>query len=323
MLNHHDTKLEFSFPRVHACARFELSLESTLVLPDDGRDYGLTPPLGELPLVKVEGPVAAVLGPESAARGGVAAPLARGAATWLRFTPNKTTGRRGAYPVAIKVGAGMRSAITAGPWSPGLTPGDYCVAPPQQWVDGYAVERGLIRQFVAADVDDAATVETQLTGAGHFGGLQVEVVPMRGEVYERLYPYTPEPVYRGGGVSRGGGVTRGGGALESFSPKGVEQGFAAGGLMRQRIEPDPYGLDVWDLDAAEKVFIHVLTVGAWYRATGRPAPAPPSRETYARYGVPWFPAYGGDALGGKGLTGAIKSVGHFEPPKGNVPGGNW
>lgn len=42
--------LVFRFPEVHADVRYRIDFERTLRIPDDNRDYPLTPGLGRLPV---------------------------------------------------------------------------------------------------------------------------------------------------------------------------------------------------------------------------------------------------------------------------------
>jgi hypothetical protein len=58
-------------------------------------------------------------------------------------------------------------------------PQDYLVVPKQPWLDGYCVEIGVIRQSVAMPLGQGFSIEEQLTGEAEFGGLQLEVFPIR------------------------------------------------------------------------------------------------------------------------------------------------
>ncbi|MCU0684510.1 MAG: hypothetical protein MUF34_20075 [Polyangiaceae bacterium] len=337
-------RLEFSFPQVHADARLVVTFRRTLRIPDDGRQYDLPPGLGNFPLVNVEGEVAAKLGDRLAKRGGVALPMYQSEAAWLAFEPHRASGRGSAYPFAIKVAAGKRSAVTAKPYQDGLQQGDYCVAPKQLWLDGFATGPGVVRQFVAAPLGMGFTVEEQLDGKAEFGGLQLEVYPMRADEYERRFPVRPAPVTRG--------ATRGGG-LESFGGTRMlsvqSMGMAAGGTMKQQVFADEFGLSAWDASAHDSVFVHLLNSLAWQAVTGQAPPtAPRSAADYTRYNLPWFSHYAdGPVLGGGGETGKVQSATQLaegkgfgvlpenescEPtnvvaippaPVGNVPSGTW
>jgi hypothetical protein len=43
------------------------------------------------------------------------------------------------------------------------------VAPKHPWLDGYCVEKGVIRQFVAIPLGEGYSLEEQLTGEAEFG----------------------------------------------------------------------------------------------------------------------------------------------------------
>ena len=90
------------------------------------------------------------------------------------------------------------SAITGESWRRGLSrnPQDYLVVPGQPWLDGYCVEKGIIRQFVAMPLGEGYSVEEQLTGKAEFGGMQIEVFPMRPEAFERRFPLRARSVMR-------------------------------------------------------------------------------------------------------------------------------
>ncbi len=46
---------------------------------------------------------------------------------------------------------------------------DYVVVPGQPWLDGYCVDKGHIRQFVAMPLGSGYSAEEQLTGAAEHG----------------------------------------------------------------------------------------------------------------------------------------------------------
>lgn len=56
---------------------------------------------------------------------------------------------------------------------------DYLVIPDQKWLDGVANADGTVRQFVAVRAISGYSVEAQITGHNHVGGLQFEVTPAK------------------------------------------------------------------------------------------------------------------------------------------------
>lgn len=55
---------------------------------------------------------------------------------------------------------------------------DYLVVPNQLWLDGIANGNGTVRQFVATPLGSGYSVEAQIRGHEHYGGIQVEVTPL-------------------------------------------------------------------------------------------------------------------------------------------------
>jgi hypothetical protein len=49
-----------------------------------------------------------------------------------------------------------------------------------------------------------------------------------------------------------------------------DMGLAPGGLMRQEITKDAYGLDAWDTTRPLRCFVHILNSQQWHGATGQP-----------------------------------------------------
>ena len=117
-------------------------------------------------------------------------PMYQSEAMWLLFSGTLDPERSVQYPFAIKVATGKIDAVTGKDWSNGLHrgPQDYMVAPGQPWLDGYCVEKGVIRQFVAMPLGQGYTAEEQITGKAEHGGLQIIVYPMKREVFERRFP---------------------------------------------------------------------------------------------------------------------------------------
>jgi len=61
--------------------------------------------------------------------------------------------------------------------------------------DGYCVEKGTIRQFVAMPLGRGYTAEEQVTGQAEHGGLQIVAYPMKAEAYRKLYSRRDEVMY--------------------------------------------------------------------------------------------------------------------------------
>ena len=56
---------------------------------------------------------------------------------------------------------------------------DYMTVPKQQWLDGIAVQPGVVRQFVATQVGSGESIEAQLTGKEEYAGILFAVTPRK------------------------------------------------------------------------------------------------------------------------------------------------
>ncbi len=156
-------------------------------------------------------------------------------------------------------------------------PQDYLVSPKQRWLDGFAIEKGVIRQFVAMPLGDGYSVEEQLTGNAEWGGLQISVLPLKAEVWQaKRRAWEEEQKRRAERRS-----------MLMLEPTahfsiGAPMGLAAGGRMRQIISPDPFNIDDWELNAADRVFITLVHAKDWKGTTGEAAPnQPPTAKEYS------------------------------------------
>lgn len=253
---------------------FTVSFQRTLRVPEAEQSYPLPPGLGRLPISRVRDHAGAVP-PEWLDQDGLFIPLYQHEALWLAF------GGPWWRPSAIQVGVGGINAVSGTAWDQGLNhhPQNYLVTPHQPWLDGINSGDGHVRQFVAAALGRGVTVEGQLTGAEEHGGIQLRV-------YQPLPGRFPEEAPAEDEVSP-----------EQVVPMAasVSMGLGAGGLIRQKIYPDPHGIEAWDPESASCVFVHILNSRQYQRVTGRPAPPTPvSAATYAEHGLPWFDLYDED-----------------------------
>ena len=286
MITLHKNRLRFDFPDVHPEAVCTLELIRTLRIPDDGREYPLPPGFARFPLRHLDDHAARL--PEHwRRRGGVLMPMHQAEAMWINFDAP------GGYPFALKIATGKVCAVSGDEWVNhlNLDPQDYVVVPEQPWLDGYCVEKGLIRQFVAMPLGKGYTAEEQLTGLAEYGGLQLIAYPMKREHYESHF---------GEGLVAYGAMP----ALQDSAPA---MGLAPGGKMRQEIYEDPYGLDAWDQRHSSRCFVSIANSGQWMALTGElPPTRPPTAKEYTEAGMPWFEYYGGDA---EAIAGAQKLAG--------------
>jgi len=238
--------------------RFSASFQRTLRVPDDGRAYPLPPGLGLFPIHVV-----------NALGGTFLVPLYQREALWIGF--DAATWK----PNAVKIAVGDINAISGEPWREGLhdDPQDYLVCPPQLWLDGINAGPGHIRQFVAVPFGEGVTIEEQLSGGKHLGGLQIEVFEPRPD----RFPDEP---------------TGEADDMPAFVSSPMELGMAAGGRIAQKVYRDPYGVSVWDAGHRGVAFVHLLNAEQYHSVTGfNPPPTPISARTYTEYGFPWFDLY--------------------------------
>lgn len=302
--------LNFTFPDVHPEAELQINFQRTLRIPDDDHDYPLPPGLGTFPIQHVDDHAPNV--PSSwLQHGGVMLPMFQSEAMWLDFDSSWIEQNDVAYPFAIKVAAGKQCAISGEPWNEGVTgkPQNYMVAPEQPWLDGFVVEKGCIRQFVAMPLGSGYSAEEQITGAAQHGGLQVAVYPMKRNVFERRFPK----------VKR----------MKKMQSHDVcysmpeccsapDMGLAPGGRMKQEIYSDPYDVDDWDIEAGGRCFVHLCNSMTWQSLTGEVPPHPaPTAKVYNSSGLPWFDYYDDSmtAVGGSPILAKLKSVAQLSAEK--------
>ena len=292
--------LVFRCPEVHVEARCTIEFQRTLRIPDDGTDYPLPPGFGRFPLRHLDDYSARL--PEAwGRRGGVITPMHQAEALWISFKSFD-------YPFAVKVATGKICAVTGDQWVTYLNgdPQDYLVLPEQPWLDGYCVEKGLVRQFVAMPLGDGYTAEEQLTGEARHGGLQIVAYPMKRTRYEQHRARRAMAVRR----------------VDVCEAPPPDMGLAPGGRMRQEVYEDRFGLDVWDQRHASRCFVSIANSTQWMAATGeRPPTLPPSAKAYTEAGLPWFEWYGGDAeaLAGAKKFASLTSIAELGKRHGQAP----
>lgn len=300
--------LEFSFPEVHANARMQIDFQRTLRIPDDGNEYPLPAGLGRFSVHHVDDHADRV--PEGWLRhGGVMLPMYQAEALWLNFSSRRS------YPFAVKVAAGKINAVTGDAWTDGLhaKPQDHMVVPKQPWLDGYCVEEGLIRQFVAMPLGSGYSAEEQITGKGEHGGLQIIVYPMKSEAYERMM----EKRRRTQAMRVESSMV-----MSERASSWPDMGLAPGGRMRQEIYDDPHDFEVWDRGGSSRCFVHLTNALVWRAITGeQPPTTPPTSREYQRAGIPWFDYYAEDraALKGSKTLSELESVLERAAGKGDAP----
>ena len=275
MMELNSDRLCVSFPEVHQDAHCQISFQRTLRIPDDNREYPLPAGLGNFPIFHVDDYAEKV--PRTwIDHGGVFLPMYQSEAMWINFqVPDD-------YPFAVKIAAGKINAVTGESWSDGLSASsqDYVVLPDQPWLDGFSIRHDLIRQFVAMPLGEGFTAEAQISGEEVMGGLQIAVYPMKANYYEKH-------------VSRPSSLQ----ASDFYVSCNVDMGLAPGGLMRQEIYEDPYGIEAWDKSRVSRCFVHIVNSSAFHSITCcRPPTEPFSTKDYTNAGIPWFDYWDDEAV---------------------------
>ncbi len=313
MIELKNDRLAFSFPEVHPHAGLSIDFQRTLRIPDDDKTYPLPPGLGRFPLCHVDDHADTV--PSGwLEHGGVMMPMFQSEALWLFFQTGYDPERHASYPCAIKIATGKIDAVTGKDWSNGLHrgPQDYMVAPRQLWLDGYCVEKGVIRQFVAMPLGAGYSAEEQITGKAEHGGIQIVVYPMKREVFERRFPKREIVYERAMAFDTCCGCAAPAAAM----------GLAPGGRMKQEIYEDPFDFADWDTAHSSRCFVHIANSLSWRAITGQAPPTiPPTAKQYSQAGLPWFDYYDetARAVEGSGILGKLKSVLGMGKHKGETP----
>jgi hypothetical protein len=304
--------LEFSFPEVHPGAKMSISFERTLRIPDDGKQYHLPPSLGSFPALKIDDLPEERIPTKWKEHGGILLPMYQSEAMWISFHPHYPDQRSGAYPFAVRIATGKISAISGKAFVKNMKENDYVVIPEQPWLDGFVVDDDFIRQFIAAPLGSGVSVEAQISGEDKIGGIQIEVIPMKNNIFNEKFPKLKKNNFR----SDSKGIFKTGSlddslycACASFDSN-PDMSLAAGGKMKQKIEADPHGLDVWDVEHSSKVFVHLTNSIAWRAITGTEPPSIPlTAREYTQAGLPWFDYYtDGTTLKATEELKSIKSV---------------
>lgn len=314
MIELRSDELVFAFRDVHPSAVLTLNFQRTLRIPDNEKDYPLPPGLGNFPLRHVDDFASKVPGAWME-HGGVMLPMYQAEALWICFEGKHDGSRWVEYPFAVKIATGKVNAVSGETWKAGLNhrPQDYVVVPEQPWLDGYCVEKGIIRQFVAMPLGAGYTAEEQATGKAEHGGLQIVAYPMKREVFERRFPVQRDT---------GARFSQREDAICCCCEAPPAMGLAPGGRMRQEIYDDPYDINDWDLIHGSRCFVHIANSMVWHQVTGESPPTtPPTAKEYTDAGLPWFEWYDdhNHALAGATVLAGIKSVAELGKQKGDVP----
>ena len=209
-------------------------------------------------------------------------------ALWMSFRP-------AGEPVAVVIGAGGINAITGERLGTALVKDGYLVTPPQLWLDGWKAPDGTVYQFVATphQKGEGLTVGEQLLGAeSETGAIGLSVYQAKNPA--KLAPYwtplegwgddpygAPEHWQAHAGAKLRAASSQ---VRERAVPWG-EMGLGKGGKIRQKVYPDPHGIEVWREASTGAGVVYLVTAAAFQEITGRALPPPTAQ---AGYKGPWF-----------------------------------
>jgi hypothetical protein len=225
-------------------------------------------------------------------------PMHQAEAMWISF--------RGDFPMAVTVAAGKVNAITGSSLTRDLhrAPQDYLVTPDQPWLDGFCVEKGVIRQFVAMPLGQGYSVEEQISRTAEHGGLQLIVHPLKAAAYRKFQRERARIACRSTG---------------EIARREADMGLAPGGRMRQEVYEDPFESADWSQKHVSRCFITIVNTVLWPSLTGETPPSvSPTASDYTKAGLPWFEYYdpGAVALPGSDTLAKVKSVKAMSESKG-------
>lgn len=312
-------ELVFEFPEVHRDAVLKIAFHRTLRVPDTGHKNRLPPSLGHFPLKNIDDLKADRLPGHWPKRGGIVLPMFQSEAMWLSF--QAPTG----YKFAIKIACGKINAITGKPWSNELDfdEQDFVVAPDQPWIDGFAVTKGVVRQFVAMPLGSGHSVEEQVTGKAEFGGIQIIVYPLKATAWERMRQrHTRDLVLGGMSLSASSSCFMekslfSASPLRSQARMAPDMGIAQGGSIEQEIFKSKVDRDDWG-QTYSRCFVAIANSLCWQHITGQVPPhMPPTAKDYAAQGLPWFDYYADSpALNGSEILSKVKTVAEIDTETG-------
>jgi hypothetical protein len=258
-------KVDLIGGRIKFDERLTVSFHRTLRLPENGGVYPLPPGLGLLP-VKRSGSGSGTLE--------LLVPLFRREALWIGFSATAWK------PNAVKIIAGGINAVSGQPDDACRldTVQNYVVCPNQPWIDGCNIGGGVIRQFVAMPLGQGYGLGAN-TPSGEKGGLDISAFdPLPGHFPDAPPPPPPGPIKMARAIF---GI-----------PAAEEMTLGAGGRMRQKIYPDPFGHEIWDPGAIGRAHVQLIDARDWRSVTGEEVPPSPiDTEAYTRAGLPWFDIY--------------------------------
>lgn len=261
--------LQFGFPSLGEDEGLEVRFHRMLRVEDGDTINPLPSPIGCFPLHLVDDH-AARLPDAISKRGGIMFPVQPFEAMQISITV------MGDLPFAVKIGAGKINVISGNAWSDDGTPAqsDIVFVRNQVLLDGFYVDRGLVRQFVAAPLGQGLTVEEQLTGEYEFAGLQLAAYPLRAEIV-KLLKEERERAIAAARAAYVDGVRE----MRALPSQEERAGIMPGGYLAQDFQQSRFKPTSWDVDGRVRCFVQPILSSEWQRLTEM---VPPLIDIYAR-----------------------------------------
>lgn len=265
----------------------KLSFHRTLRIPDDGRSYPLPAGLGRFPINRVED-YASTVPNEWLKEGGFFIPLYQKEAVFIQFEGP------GWHPTIAKICVGKINAVSGKTYSEILSANrqDYVVIPDQRWLDGLVSTTGTVKQFVAMPLGQGYTIESQITDEEKFGGFQIVVFDAVDGRFPERDPSIDKAVIAEEERRRKRKLDPLYSQHQIAHALSISMGIAAGGVLKQQIHKDTYGVESWDADRKGGITIHLVNSLAYKAITGHEAPPTPiTSAQYQRARIPWHSHY--------------------------------
>jgi hypothetical protein len=315
----------------------EITFHRTVRVPDGRQPSNLPPSLGRIKLYPVS--KYAERCPKNWEPEGYFMALHDTEAMWMSFTPR--------HPVALLVGAGGINALNGEKLGTTLAKENYVVAPPQPWLDGWKDADGTVYQFVATPYKkgEGLSVAEQLMGReSKTGAIGIALFdPKDVKALKPVFP--PLEGYSGSIMGNdflwtqtAGEYTNKESLMDVFGKmtkiecsaaqeaaekevvrltksralgaglKFTEMGIGRGGKIVQKIYPDPYGLDIWQVEPSATLVTYLVNAKVFEQITWQKVPEPVGHEMYQGH---WFgikDSQHGDIAGTKQFSGLKSAV---------------
>lgn len=289
------------------------TLHRTLRVPDSaGKSYSLPPSLGHFPLVACKDTAAPLEWAND-----YMFPMYQSEAMWVSFTSRYGT------PHACVMTASAINVLTGEVITDidaielKADPQNYMAIPPQPWIDGIKHADGKVGQFVCVSFESGKSLGQQVAG------IKDDTIKLV------FYPTKfPEKHEQSRGFGEDGEVAEclsfDMAAADDDAPmkvRALSMGIGRGGEIKQKIYPDPNGIDEWNREAPVKFQIRIVNALMWEALTGsKPPYEPPNANDYRYHDYPWFDLYNEPAsdLNPSEVLAAVKSAFDGQEPAVNT-----